>query len=187
MKAKNPGPLPPYRVIRSNRRSIALELHPNGELLLRLPMRVSLSTAEQFVESRRGWIEERMARLKPLPPEPDAAEVAALRAKAREILPERLRHWAALLDVSYAGITITGARKRFGSCSAKGRVCFSYLLMRYPFDAIDYVVLHEAAHLKHLNHGPAFHACLRQHMPDYRRREALLKQGPLPLDGLSDE
>lgn len=187
MRDQTPKPLPPYRVIRSNRRTTAIQVNADGELLLRLPMHASLEAAEQFLHSKRDWIEDKLRNLKPPVPEPDARERAALIEKALAVLPGRLAYWTQQLQVTCSGITITGAKKRFGSCSSKGRVCFSYLLMRYPDRAIDYVVLHEAMHLKHLNHGPAFHAAMARYMPDYREREALLKQDPIPQSSQTNE
>ena len=74
------------------------------------------------------------------------------------------------------GITITGARTRFGSCSPQNRLCFSWRLMEYPEDAIDYVVVHELAHLVHRNHGPEFHALVGSVLPDQDRRRAMLRE-----------
>ena len=73
-------------------------------------------------------------------------------------------------------VRITGARTRFGSCSSQGHICFSWRLMQYPPEAIDYVVVHELAHIIHKNHGPDFWALVGQYMPDYKRRRALLRK-----------
>ena len=73
------------------------------------------------------------------------------------------------------GITITSARTRFGSCSGKNRLSFSWRLMQYPDEAIDYVVVHELAHIAHKNHGPDFHSCVAAVLPDHRERRALLR------------
>ena len=80
------------------------------------------------------------------------------------------------MGLTPAGVRITGAQKRFGSCSGQNRLCFSWRLMLYPPEAIDYVVVHELAHIHHHNHGPAFYALVEQYMPDYRQRQALLRQ-----------
>lgn len=79
------------------------------------------------------------------------------------------------MGLTPAGIKITSAEKRFGSCSAKDSLCFSYRLMLYPPDAVDYVVVHELAHIRHKNHGKQFYALIAQVMPDYKERERLLK------------
>ena len=95
--------------------------------------------------------------------------------RAKVELPPRVSHYAKLMGLIPAGITITGAEKRFGSCSAKNRLCFSWHLMRYPEAAIDYVVVHELAHIPHKNHGKAFYALIETVLPDYKARKKLLK------------
>lgn len=75
-----------------------------------------------------------------------------------------------------AGIKITSARTRFGSCSGKNSVCFSWRLMLYPPEAIDYVIVHELAHIRHHDHSPAFYALIEQYLPDWKVRMKLLKE-----------
>ena len=90
--------------------------------------------------------------------------------------PRRLaKREIGLMGLRPAGITITGARTRFGSCSSKRRISFSFRLMQYPPEAIDYVVVHELAHLRHMNHSAQFYALIEQYMPDYKVRRAMLK------------
>ena len=73
-------------------------------------------------------------------------------------------------------IRITSARRRFGSCSSEGHICYSWRLMQYAPEAIDYVIVHELAHLKHMNHSPAFYALVAKYLPDHKARRALLKK-----------
>lgn len=160
---------------------MALEVGMQGRVLLRLPQRASDQEAWLFYKRHEAWLKKRLESLaqRPVPRELNPDEIAALKRRAKEVLPLKLAYWAERLQVKPAGLRITSAATRFGSCSARGRICFSWRLMRYPEDAIDYVVLHEAAHLKHLNHSQAFYQCIALHMPDYKRRRALLKQGPI--------
>lgn len=177
----------PLRLIRSPRRTLALEVRPGSEVLLRSPLRLAQETALAFAKSREKWILKHFR--KPQPPpvrEYTQAEEACLRQKARETLPPLVAGYAKLLGVTPGRITITGARTRFGSCSRKGSLSFSFRLMAYPEAAIAYVALHEAAHLKQLNHSPAFYALLDKWMPDHRERAGLLKRPPesiFPLEG----
>ena len=87
-------------------------------------------------------------------PEPTDSERAALIARAKEYLPRRTAHWSAVMGLVPAGIKITSARTRFGSCSGKNSICFSWRLMLYPPEAIDYVIVHELAHIRHHDHSP---------------------------------
>ena len=75
-----------------------------------------------------------------------------------------------------SGVKITSARTRFGSCSGKNGLCFSWRLMQYPPEAIDYVVVHELAHIRHHDHSPAFYALVGQYLPDWEARVKLLKE-----------
>lgn len=174
------APITPSRIIRSKRRTMALEVRPDGEVWLRIPSRLPLMEAQAFVARHQDWLDQRLRKLREQPPARALSqeEIDALCQRAREILPEKLEKACQMLGVRHQGMRITSARKRFGSCSSKGRICFSYLLMRYPEPAIDYVVLHEAAHLKHLNHSKAFYDLIKQHMPDYMSRRAMLRQPP---------
>ena len=168
-----------YRIIRSRRRTMALEITRDAEVLVRAPLRVSEASIRRFVESHRAWIETHLARrqahLAAHPPLTEA-ELAALRSRAKADLPERTALWARRMGVEPAGVKITAARTRFGSCSAKNSICFSLYLMQYPPEAIDYVVVHELAHIRHRNHGPAFYAEVARWLPDYRKRQALLRK-----------
>ena len=171
--------MPDYELIRSDRRTLALEVTEDCRVVVRAPARLSQARIDAFVEAHRGWIEAHLARQRQRRerrPEPDSAAQAAYIRRAREELPERVARYAARMGVRPAGITITGARKRFGSCSGKNRLCFSWRLMQYPEEAIDYVVVHELAHIRHKNHGPDFYAFVEEILPDWRERRALLKE-----------
>ncbi len=89
--------------------------------------------------------------------------------QARELLPQRAAVYQGRLHVKPAGFTITGARKRWGSCSPKGRLSFSWLLMMMPDEIIDYVVVHELCHLLEMNHSRKFWSCVGRIVPDWRR------------------
>lgn len=171
----------PYELIRSSRRTLALELTANGRLLVRAPFRCGQAEIDRFVQAHADWIEKHRAIQSHRPPSPMAREVppeeeARLRALAAQIIPTRVEEYARRMGVTPAGIRITGARKRFGSCSGKNRLCFSWRLMQYPPEAVDYVVVHELAHIRHHDHSAAFYALIAQYLPDYREREALLRQ-----------
>ena len=101
--------------------------------------------------------------------------IAALKARAREVLPPKVARWAAVMGVQPTGVKITAAQKRYGSCSGKNSLCFSCFLMQQPEEAIDLVVVHELCHIREKNHGPAFYALLARYLPDYKERKKLLR------------
>ena len=169
-----------YELIRSRRRTLALEITRDCRVLVRAPLRVSQARIDEFVAAHADWIarhlERQRQRAAAAPPPPTAADIAALKARAREVLPPKVARWAAVMGVQPTGIKITAAQKRYGSCSGKNSLCFSLYLMEYPPDAIEAVVVHELAHIRHKNHGPGFYALIRQVMPDYDARIKTLRQ-----------
>lgn len=164
---------------RSRRRTLGLEVTREGHVIVRAPLRASAATIERFVREHADWIARAQARQRArleAHPEPNAARQAELIRRAREELPPKVAHYAQKMGLQPAGIRITSARTRFGSCSAQNRLCFSWRLMDYPDAAVDYVVVHELAHIVHKNHGPRFWALVEQYMPDYRARRAMLRE-----------
>lgn len=168
-----------YQVIRSDRKTLSLEVTRDCRVVVRVPRRVSQRQIDRFVEQHQPWLQEALTRQQARAtthPEPNDQEIQRLKALAKELLPEKVAAFGQRMGLQPSGITITGARTRFGSCSPKNRLCFSWRLMQYPEEAIDYVVVHELAHLVHRNHGPAFHALVESVLPDHRQRRALLKE-----------
>ena len=167
-----------YTLVRSNRKTLCVSITPEGEVVVRAPQRLAKREIDRFVAAHAEWIAAHveMARLRAEKyPEPDETERAALIERAKAVLPPLVEKHARSMGVSLAGLKITGARRRFGSCSGKNSLCFSLYLMRYPMEAIEYVVVHELAHILEKNHGPAFYAVVAEEMPDYKARAALLK------------
>ena len=168
----------PYEVIRSRRRTVSLEIRPDLTVLVRAPLRMTGAEVDSFVRRHERWLTKHLAQMETRRqnhPEPTAEEAQALIAKAKAVLPGKVAYYAAKMGVSPAGITITGAKTRFGSCSPKNRICFSWRLMTYPDEAIDYVVVHELAHIRHKDHSPAFHAFVASVLPDHVQRRKLLR------------
>lgn len=168
-----------YTLIRSRRKTLALEITRDAKLVVRAPLRCPQREIDRFLQQKEQWIALHMAKMqarRESHPEPTAEQEAALRQKAKEILPALVAQYAARMGVEPAGITVTGARTRFGSCSPKNRLSFSFRLMEYPMEAIEYVVVHELAHIRHKNHGADFYKEIQLVQPDWRERNAMLKR-----------
>ena len=167
-----------YEIIYSKRKTMCLQIKHNGTLVVRAPYKTPKTVIDTFVKSHENWINKKLEIIKGRVAPIDTlseGEIEKLKAIAWEIIPPRVEYYANLLDVEYKSISINKAKGRFGSCSSKGRLNFSCNLMRYPEIAIDYVVLHEVAHLIELNHSKKFWAIIEKHMPDYRERKLILK------------
>ena len=166
-----------YKLIRSGRRTLAAEIVRGGEVIVRAPYRMPVEQIEAFLMKNSEKINAAVKRAqnKPAAVLLSPKETEELRNKAKMIIPERVAYYAEIMGVKPESVKITSAEKRFGSCSDKGRLCFSYNLMLYPEKAVDYVVVHELAHLTELNHSPAFWRIVEKYMPDYKERRAILR------------
>lgn len=167
-----------YELIRSNRRTISMEIK-NRCVIVRAPEHMDGRTIARFVAAHADWASSHMAHQElrwAKHPEPDETQRLEYIRRAKASLPGKVEYYGALMELRPVGITITGARTRFGSCSAKGRLSFSWRLMQYPEAAVDYVVVHELAHLRYMNHRQEFYALVGKYMPDYKARQKLLKE-----------
>jgi predicted metal-dependent hydrolase len=102
-------------------------------------------------------------------------DIEQLKRKAWEYIPSRVDYFASIMGVTPANVSINRAKTRFGSCNSKKRLNFSCNVMRYPIEAIDYVIVHELAHIKELNHSKRFWAIVESILPDYKERQKILK------------
>ncbi len=96
--------------------------------------------------------------------------------RAREKLEERVDHYGRQFNLHASGVTITSAMFRLGSCSPKDRISLAWRIILAPYPVIDYVILHELAHIKEKNHSRRFWNLLETMMPDYRRQRLWLKR-----------
>ncbi len=106
---------------------------------------------------------------------PAAIERWYRRAAAREIAP-RLDHAVSALGTSYSQLTIRNQRTRWGSCSSTGALSFNWRLLLAPEGVLDYVVWHEACHLRAMDHSTAFWSLVRLHCPDYEIHRRWLRR-----------
>lgn len=121
-----------------------------------------------------------------LPPGAASAQVrdrveAWLQHTARALFRERLELYQAKLGVAHRVLRLSSAKTRWGSCSADGRILLNWRLIHFPLSSIDYVVAHELAHLKEMNHGPKFWATVAGILPDFESARAQVKNPPPEL------
>lgn len=166
-----------YRVIRSDRRTAAIQITRDGEVLVRCPRRMPEAEIRRLVADKSAWIERHLSALtEPDAPALTAGELDVLKRRAREVIPARASHFAPLAGVTYGNITIRSQKSRWGSCSSRGNLSFNCLLMLAPPEVLDYVVVHELCHRLEMNHSPRFWAEVERVLPDYRVRRKWLKE-----------
>ena len=167
-------------IIRSARRTLALEVRTDGRVVVRAPLRLSASEIARFLEEKRGWIEQhvqkQLIRSREAAPPLSQAELNALCQEAAACLPGRTAYFARLMGQSYGRVTIRVQKTRWGSCSAQGNISYNGLLMLAPPRVRDYVVVHELCHRRYMNHSRAFWDAVGNVMPDYASQRAWLKE-----------
>ena len=168
-----------YKVVRTDRKTLALMVRKNGELEVRAPLHTTEEHIAAFVQAHEDWARAHLAnvreKLASAPPPQSREDIAALKARARAVLPGKTAHYGAILGLQPSAIRITETRSRYGSCSSRKVISFSCFLMLCPEEAIDLVVVHELCHIRHHDHSPAFYALLASVLPDHRERRKLLR------------
>jgi len=207
-------------IIRSQRKTISLNITSDGRLIVRAPLGTSNSYILKLVEQKRTWIEEKKLLMqkrkerykekkfvagedflylgkayflnfshltnvvalegnKIVLPEKARKQAAKYlkdwyRKTAKKVLEERVKKIAMQEGVAYKDLKITSASHRWGSCSNKGNLNFTWKLIMAPLDIIDYVVVHELCHLEFPNHSREFWAEVGRIMPDYKLKQKWL-------------
>ena len=163
-----------YKLIKSFRKTMSLQIK-NGELIVKSPFFITSKTIEQFVQKHTLWIETRL--------ETDknkkiysSNDILDLKKKAKDYIPLRVEGLAKKFWFVYNVVKITSARRRWWSCTSKKNLNFSFRLMDTPSIVIDYVIIHELSHLRHMNHSRRFWQEVESMMPNYKEQEDWLKK-----------
>lgn len=172
----------------------------DGTVNARVPMRAPREIIERFIREHEAWIirkrqewslagnnqddvagefGERKRRganavdpSKILPP----VETKEGKAKIRQYIERQVEYYAKIMGVTYGRISMRNQKTRWGSCSSQGNLNFNNRLLFVPEELVDYVVVHELAHRKEMNHSNAFWNVVEKYMPDYKERRKKLRE-----------
>ena len=179
-------------VIRSNRKTVAIQVNADLTVTVRVPRRISRKDIERIISEKEPWIRKHIEQIRAKKEAYEAMktlhltdeEIRELVDKARKYIPERVAYFAEHMGVTYGRITIRNQKTRWGSCSSKGNLNFNCLLMLTPLEVIDYVVVHELCHRKEMNHSKAFWAEVEKVLPDYKEQVKWLKENGGQIIGM---
>ena len=149
-----------------------------GRILVRAPQKASTAMIREFVDAHGAWIAKTIKRQsqQTVPGAADEAEQKRLRQKAKEVIRARVEYYAPKMGVTYNRIFIKEQKTRWGSCRAAGNLNFNWKLILTGEKQLDYVVVHELAHRKQMNHSPQFWREVEKVLPDYKERRRRLKE-----------
>ncbi len=209
------------KIIRSRRRTIALIITPDGQLIVRAPLKAPAALIEEVVLEKRNWIKKKVAEMRKRPASSvhtyEEGEIFFFLGRAyplhivdfagsgiertdrlcvsRTFIPDirnKLKYWyieearkeilarcmwfSMMTGYSPTSIRITDARQRWGSCTHKGGLNFSWRLIQAPLEIVDYVIVHELVHLRQPDHSKKFWAKVKEMMPEYERRREWLRE-----------
>ena len=172
------------QIIRSARKTLSIEVKPDGAVIVRAPYAASDSKISEFIKKHEKWIKRKQDLVRERAQERETAaftrltqeEINELADKALIVIPERVRFYAPKVGVDYGRITIRNQKTRWGSCSSKGNLNFNCLLMLTPPEVIDSVVVHELCHRIEMNHSKRFYAEVLRVYPEYHRWDRWLKE-----------
>lgn len=164
-----------YKLIYADRKTVSIRIEDDGSLTVRAPRRTSKKEIEQIIEKYSKRLNKMRDNVVAKEAAINSADKAQLEAKLRAIVMPLVKKYAATMGKEPSVVKFTDAKKRFGSCNSNGTICFSRYLAMYPTQAIEYVVVHELAHLFEMNHSAKFYAIIEKHLPDWRERKKLLK------------
>ena len=167
-----------YEIIRSKRRTMSLQVKRDGRVIVRAPLKLDVDVIKSFVLKHLDWIKKKQELVKNVhvAEDFDKNQIKTLKEQTKKIVEPILKKYSSSMGVSYEKVSINSAKTRFGSCSSKKSLNFSFRLALYPYEAVEYVCVHELAHLKEMNHSKKFWQIVERYLPDYKERKKLLKK-----------
>lgn len=166
-------------IIRSRRRTISLKVDNDGEVVVCADPRVSMKFIEKFVLEKLSWIQKTRQKIENRKKNAIIINphlVSQYKKQAHDIIQERLSYYSTITGLKFSKFRITSAKTRFGSCTSKGVLSFSWRLIFYPKEVIDYIVVHELTHLREFNHSRNFWERVELVLPEYKTHKKWLKE-----------
>ena len=178
-----------YKIIKSNRKTLEIQVKKDLVVVFRAPKHMSDREILKFAKQKEAWIQKHLELMKRRNESNRASDEASepenkytpeelenMKRYIKNLINERAASFAAVMGVSFGKITVRSQKTRWGSCSSAGNLNFNCLLALCPSEVIDYVVVHELCHLRHMNHSRAFWNEVAKYFPGYAEQKDWLKR-----------
>jgi predicted metal-dependent hydrolase len=164
-------------------RYLRLAIYRDGSLIATMPRGASEFFVEKFIREKADWILKKIEFFKNLGVRPvqkiSREDFLKQKTQVLKLIQERVDYYNKILNFSFKKIAIKNNKSRWGSCSRKGNLNFNFKLIFLSLEVVDYVVVHELAHLGEFNHSKKFWRLVASALPDYRARRKELKDNSL--------
>lgn len=181
MLFETPTNLQPAQIVYSSRRTLCLQINREGQLIIRSPRRATSSQIQNFVNSKQDWIVRSIAKILSKQAQPSifdqlsAEEIKLVKKQAKANFETLLNKWSCIMNLKYTKLRITGAKTLWGSCSGRGTISLNWKLQLMPNETLEYVIIHELAHLKEHNHSVRFWKIVETFCSEYQQLRKQLK------------
>ena len=177
----------------TKRKHTYITVTKEGDVLVKTSLFTSKKRIETFIMSKADWLEQTRQKILEVKNSrlryyyflgeqqergdlDEKALEAYYRKKAKEIIPPLVKQYAKRMQLFPARVSFRKNRSRWGSCSADNKLIFNIFLMRTPMEFIEYVIVHELAHIAYKNHSKAFWKLVATYLPDYKIRRKIGKE-----------
>lgn len=168
-----------YEIIYSSRKTLAVQVTSDGAVKVRAPKGYSKTVIHSFLKEKENWILKHVNKAKqkssPCPPTLSEKDRKRYIQIARDIFTQKTAYYASIMNVTYGRISIREQKTRWGSCSSRGNLNFNWRLIFAPEPVLDYIVVHELAHRREMNHSHSFYAIVESILPDYKKTKKWLR------------
>lgn len=172
---------------KSNRKTLSIQITNQGKVMIRAPRYVSGRDIEKFLKKHDSWIQKglKQYRVKSTQLQKhnySKQEINDFKKEARDKLEQKLKYFSQLMNVPYEKFRLSGAKKRWGSCSGKKTISISWRLIFAPENIMNYVIIHELSHIKYMNHSKNFWEFVEKYDPMYKNHRKWLNENDYLLN-----
>lgn len=161
-------------IIDKRRKKLLLRVEPTGEVIVKAGLYTSEDIINSFVNKNVEWIKDKQEYFKSkyhFVKMLDKNLLDEAKSQTKKEMLEIVEKYASIMEVEPSGVKVTKAEKRWGSCSGKKSICFSYKCMFLSQFCKEYLVVHELSHIKHMDHSKQFYKTVEKYFPQYKEAE----------------